>query len=123
MLGPEFSGLARFTPGKADCSLPYHVVIIDGVPGGYGDQLGGDGVDGATIFDLSGRPPVATDGSVLRLRVAGGRIEMITRDRTGADVLSQVGAADQLSAPEAEALARQLAPLRPAGGALPARTR
>ena len=118
MLGPEFSGRPRFTPGKADCSLPYHIVIIDGVPGSYGDQLGGDGVDGATIFDLSGRPAVATDGSVLRLRVAGGRIEMITRDRTGADIPAQVGAADQLSVPEAEALARQLAPLRPAGGAV-----
>jgi S-DNA-T family DNA segregation ATPase FtsK/SpoIIIE len=117
MLGPEFSGRPRFTPGKADCSLPYHVVIIDGVDAGYGDQLTSDGVDGATIFDLSGRPPAATDGAVLRLRVAGGRVEMITRDRTGADVSSQVGAADRLSLPEAEALARLLAPLRPAGGA------
>ena len=116
LLGPEFSGRPRFTPGKTDCSLPYHVVIIDGVPGGYGDQFSGDGVDGATIFDLSGRAPAATDGSVLRLRVAGGRIEMITKDRTGADVSSQVGAADRLSVPESEALARQLAPLRPAGG-------
>ncbi|MBO0817350.1 MAG: type VII secretion protein EccCa, partial [Actinobacteria bacterium] len=119
MLGPEFAGRPRFTPGKADCSLPYHLVIIDGVPGGYADQLGADGVDGATIVDLSGRPPAAADGSVLRLRVAGGRIEMITRDRTGADVSSQVGVADRLSVPEAEALARQLAPLRPAGGAAP----
>jgi DNA segregation ATPase FtsK/SpoIIIE, S-DNA-T family len=119
MLGPEFSGRPRFTPGKADGSLPYHLVIIDGVPGGYADELGADGVDGATIVDLSGRPPAAPDGSGLRLRVAGGRIEMITRDRTGADACSQVGVADQLSVPEAEALARQLAPLRPAGGAAP----
>jgi len=26
MLGAEFSGRPRFTPRKADCSLPYHVV-------------------------------------------------------------------------------------------------
>jgi S-DNA-T family DNA segregation ATPase FtsK/SpoIIIE len=119
MLGPDFSGRPRFTPGKADCSLPYHVVIIDGVPGGYGDQLGGDGVDGATVFDLSGHAPAAPDSAVLRLRLTGGRIEAITRDRTGADVSSQVGVADRLSVPESEALARQLAPLRPAGGTLP----
>ncbi len=118
MLGPEFSGRPRFTPGKADCSLLYHVVIIDGVPGGFGDQLGG-GVDGATIFDLSGSAPAAPDGSVLRLRLAGRHLEMVTRDRTGADVSSRVGAADRLSIPESEALARQLAPMRPLGGALP----
>jgi S-DNA-T family DNA segregation ATPase FtsK/SpoIIIE len=115
MLGPEFSGRPRFTPGKADCTLPYHVLVVDGVAGGYGDQVG---VDGATIFDLSGRGP-APDNSVLRLRLAGRQLEMVTRDRTGADVVSRVGVADRLSLPEAEALARQLAPMRPLGGALP----
>ena len=44
---------------------------------------------------------------------------MITRDRTGADFVSQVGTADRLSVPESEALARQLAPLRPGGGTAP----
>jgi S-DNA-T family DNA segregation ATPase FtsK/SpoIIIE len=118
LLGQELAGRPRFSPGKADCSLPYHLVIMDGVPSDYGDQLGADGVDGVTVVDLSPNP-VPSDTGVLRLRVAGGRIEMITRDRTGMDVSSQVGAADRLSLPEAEALARQLAPLRPAGGDLP----
>src|SRR5262249_60552957 len=100
-------------------SLPYHLVITDVVSGGYADQLDAAGVDGATIVDRPGRRPAAPDGSVLRLRVAGGRIEMITRDRTGADARSPVGVADRLSVPEAEALARQPAPLRPAGGGRP----
>jgi ESX secretion system protein EccC len=119
MLGQDFAGRPRFTPRKADCSLPYHVVIIDGVSAAYGDQLGGDGVDGVTIIDLSGEPPATVDRTVLRLRVAGGQLHMIIRDRTGADYAAQVGAADQLSIPESEALARQLAPLRPAGGSAP----
>ncbi|HEV2377929.1 MAG TPA: type VII secretion protein EccCa [Streptosporangiaceae bacterium] len=119
MLGPEFKDRPRFTPGKADSSLPYHVVVVDGVSAAYGDQLGGDGVDGVAIIDLSGDHPAAADATVLRLRVGGGQIEMVSRDRTGTDVTSLVGVADQLSVPEAEALARQLAPLRPAGGTGP----
>jgi len=119
MLGTEFAGRPRFTARKADCSLPYHVVIIDGVAGAYGDQLGGDGIDGVTIIDLPGQPPAAVDSTVLRLRIAGRQIEMVTRDRTGADFVSQVGAADRLSVAESEAVARQLAPLRPAGGTTP----
>jgi DNA segregation ATPase FtsK/SpoIIIE, S-DNA-T family len=119
MLGQDFAGRPRFAPRKADCSLPYHVVIIDGVSAAYGDQLGVDGVDGVTIIDLSGEPPATVDRTVLRLQVAGGQLDMIIRDRTGADYSAQVGAADQLSVPESEALARQLAPLRPAGGSAP----
>ena len=44
---------------------------------------------------------------------------MVTRDRAGAEVLSRIGAPDTLSLAEAEALARELAPLRPARGGAP----
>src|SRR5581483_12387041 len=76
LLGQEFAERPRFSPGRADCSLPYHLVVVDGVHSDYGDQLGVDGVDGVTVVDLSGNP-VAADSGVLRLRVSHGRIEMI----------------------------------------------
>ena len=41
---------------------------------------------------------------------------MITRDRTGAEVRSAIGVPDAMSLAEADALARQVAPLRPGTG-------
>ena len=100
-------------------SLPYHVVIVDGAAVRPGDQLGGDGVDGVTLIDLSGSQPGPADAATLRLQAMGGRLDMITRDRAGADVVARIGAPDTLSLAEAEALARELAPLRPARGGAP----
>jgi ESX secretion system protein EccC len=115
MLGPELKDRPRFARGKAGL-LPHHVVILDGVRPGKDDQLGGDGVEGVTLIDLTGNGLGPADPTVLRLWVAAGQLDMAARDRAGADVMSQVGVPDTLSLPEAEALARQLAPLRPAQG-------
>jgi S-DNA-T family DNA segregation ATPase FtsK/SpoIIIE len=118
MLGAELKDRPRFSGGKAG-SLPYHVVIVDGVPVGTDDQLGGDGVDGVTLIDVTGGDPGLAAAAVLRLQVAKGRLDMLARDRTGADIMSRVGVPDWFSLAEAEALARELAPLRPALGAAP----
>jgi hypothetical protein len=56
MLGTELTGRPRFSSGKAG-SLPYHVVIVDGVSVSPDDQLGGDGVDGVTLIDVTGAIP------------------------------------------------------------------
>ena len=118
MLGPELKDRPRFSKGK-DGSLPYHVVIVDGAAVGFDDQFGADGVDGVTLIEVLGGPPGPADPAALRLQVIPGRLDMFTRDRAGADVLSRIGAPDTLSPAEAEALARELAPLRPAGGRAP----
>ena len=94
-------------------------MIVDGAPVRPDDQLGGDGVDGVTLIDVTGNYPGPADAATLRLQVAAGQLAMVTRDRAGADVLSRIGAPDTLSLAEAEALARELAPLRPARGGAP----
>ncbi len=117
-LGPELKERPRFSGGQGG-SLPYHVVIVDGAAVGYDDQFGADGVDGVTLIEVLGGPPGPADPAALRLQVTPGRLDMFTPDRAGADVLRRVGAPDTLSVAEAEALARELAPLRPAGGRAP----
>ncbi len=123
MLGAELKDRPRFSPGRdyqsGGGSLPYHVVIVDGAPVRPGDQLGGDGVDGVTLIDVTGSYPGPADAATLRLQVAAGQLGMVTQDRAGAEVLSRIGAPDTLSLAEAEALARELAPLRPARGGAP----
>jgi S-DNA-T family DNA segregation ATPase FtsK/SpoIIIE len=118
LLGPELKDRPRFAKGK-DGSLPYHVVVVDGAAVGFDDQFGADGVDGVTLIEVLGGPPGPADPAALRLQVAPGRLDMFTRDRAGADQLSRIGAPDTLSLAEAGALARELAPLRPAGGRAP----
>jgi DNA segregation ATPase FtsK/SpoIIIE, S-DNA-T family len=118
LLGPELKDRPRFTPGQGG-SLPYHVVIVDGAAVGFDDQFGADGVDGVTLIEVLGGPPGPADPAALRLQVTPGRLDMFSRDRAGADVLRSIGAPDTLSRAEAEALARELAPLRPAGGRAP----
>ncbi len=123
MLGAELKDRPRFSPGRdyqsGGGSLPYHVVIVDGAPVRPGDQLGGDGVDGVTLIDVTGSYPGPADAATLRLQVAAGQLGMVTQDRAGAEGLSRIGAPDTLSLAEAEALARELAPLRPARGGAP----
>ncbi|MGH3159171.1 MAG: type VII secretion protein EccCa, partial [Streptosporangiaceae bacterium] len=119
MLGSEIKDRPRFMPGRSAGSLPFSVVIVDGAPTGYDHQFAGEGVDGVAIIELTESSPGPGDATVLRLDARGKQLDMITRDRLGADVVSAVGVPDSLSVVEAEALARQLAPLRPMQGVAP----
>jgi S-DNA-T family DNA segregation ATPase FtsK/SpoIIIE len=117
MLGGDIADRAQFSPGRS-AALPLHVVIVDGGEGLADSRLGSDGADGAVVIDLT--PAVTAPGAAtaptLRLDVTSGGTEMLSRDRTGAEVRSPIGVPDQLSLAEADALARQLAPLRPGVG-------
>ncbi|HWG00274.1 MAG TPA: type VII secretion protein EccCa, partial [Trebonia sp.] len=115
ILGAELRDRPRFTPGPHAGSLPFHVVVADGVPV-EGEIVG---VDGVVIIDLSAAgtpggqasPPDAVpphDPAVLRLDVTR---EQVYRLSAGERI--PAGVPDVLSRPEAEALARLLAPLRP----------
>ncbi|HEX4061155.1 MAG TPA: type VII secretion protein EccCa [Streptosporangiaceae bacterium] len=119
MLGAEIKDRPRFIPGRTEVSLPFNVVIVDGASTDYDHQLSEAGVDGVAIIELTESSPGPADATVLRLDVHEKRLDMITRDRLGNDQASQVGMPDSLSVVEAEALARQLAPLRPMQGAAP----
>jgi DNA segregation ATPase FtsK/SpoIIIE, S-DNA-T family len=118
MMGAELSGRPQFLPGRST-ALPFHVVIIDGGEGMPDSRLGTDGIEGAVLIDLAGGTVTtsATAGApALRMNVTSGGTEMITRDRTGAEVRSSIGVPDSMSLAEADAFARQLAPLRPGVG-------
>ncbi|HTZ28436.1 MAG TPA: type VII secretion protein EccCa [Streptosporangiaceae bacterium] len=118
LIGAEFAGRPQFTPGRS-AALPFHIVIIDGGEGMADSRLGTDGIEGAVLIDLSPDAMTTPGTSVapaLRLHVTSGGTEMITRDRTGAETRSPIGVADFMSLAEADAFARQMAPLRPRTG-------
>ncbi len=102
MLAPELRDRPRFGSAAGTPPLPFHLVIADSVAAEAGAELAG--VDGVLVIDLAGGLPLG-DPATLRLRVTP---EQMFRG----DI--PVGVPDTLSAVEAEALARQLAPLRPA---------
>jgi DNA segregation ATPase FtsK/SpoIIIE, S-DNA-T family len=118
LIGAEFAGRPQFTPGRP-AALPFHVVIIDGGEGMADSRLGTDGIEGAVLIDVT-PGAVSTPGTsaapALRLHVTSGGTEMITRDRTGAEVRSAIGVPDFMSLAEADAFARHIAPLRPGTG-------
>lgn len=111
LLGEELKDRPRFSAGTGDG--PYHVVIMDGGFVGADSQLGADGIKGACVVDLTGSVAPTSDTTMLRLRVGDDRrLEMLQRDRTGKDIATELGRADELSQVHAEALARELSPLR-----------
>ncbi|HEX8009213.1 MAG TPA: type VII secretion protein EccCa [Trebonia sp.] len=116
VLGPELRDRPRFVPGPGTGSLPFHVVVADGVPV-EGELVG---VDGIVIIDLGGPGglgdgPEATASSVLRLRVTREQVYRLSGDGQVA-----LGVPDALSLTEAEALARQLTPMRRVSSGTPA---
>jgi S-DNA-T family DNA segregation ATPase FtsK/SpoIIIE len=114
MLGAEFASRPSFAPGRS-FSLPFHVVIVDGGEGMTDSRLGTEGIEGAVIIDLSAvASPAGVPG--LRLHVTSAGTEMLTRDRTGAEVRSSIGQPDVMALAEADSFARQVAPLRPGAG-------
>ena len=132
LMGPSLGALEpmlqlhdrpRFTPGgarSAPGSLPLHVVLLDGAARDPGTDAGG--VDGVVVIDLSAADaPARWPGpATLGLRVTPDEVYRLPPDGT-AETL--IGVPDALSHAEAEALARQLAPLRPADGGRPRRGR
>jgi ESX secretion system protein EccC len=106
----------RFDPedGTTRVAGPHLVVVLDGGETAGSDHLtAGNGVEGATVVDLTSPPPRAPDRSAVVLHVASdGTLTSAT-----ADGEIDLGRADSLSVTNAEALARQLAPLRLTEGA------
>jgi DNA segregation ATPase FtsK/SpoIIIE, S-DNA-T family len=117
MLGGEVSGRGPFT-GRSS-AIPLLVVVLDGGEGLFESRLGTDGVEGAIVIDLTpGAVSASTSGGppVLRMNVTAEGSQMLSRDRTGAETATPVGIPDTMSLAEADALARQIAPLRPRVG-------
>ena len=88
---------------------PHIVVLIDGGQVAGSDHLmTGGGVEGVAVIDLTTQPPRLLDRTTVLLDVADdGTLTSITMDGE-----QEIGIADTLRLEAAEALARQLAPLR-----------
>ncbi|MGH3715509.1 MAG: type VII secretion protein EccCa [Micromonosporaceae bacterium] len=109
MLDDVITNRPRFSPTAPPVDGPHITVILDD-----GDTAGSDhlmtegGVEGVTVIDMTNRPPRALDRNTLVLEIdADGKLHSATMDGS-----EDVGKPDQMSIAEAEALARQLAPLR-----------
>ncbi|GAB3406566.1 type VII secretion protein EccC [Flindersiella endophytica] len=101
---------SRFDPtATTRVDGPHIVVLIDGGDLAGSDHLmTGGGVEGVSVIDLTGRPPRLLDRTTVVLDVDGaGALASVTMDGE-----SEIGTADALTVEDAEALARQLAPLR-----------
>jgi DNA segregation ATPase FtsK/SpoIIIE, S-DNA-T family len=115
LLGAEFAERPRFEP-DSQRTEPYTLLVLDGVSVPAGSRPAEGGYRNATVLDVSGALPWKADKSTLRLRVAAGKVEMVTADRNGKDVSTAVGRPDRMSAVRSRALARLLAPYRLSAG-------
>ncbi|HEY0693056.1 MAG TPA: type VII secretion protein EccCa, partial [Kribbella sp.] len=114
MLDDLVTNRPRFDPDiDTRTSGPQLVVILDGGDIAGSDHLmTGGGVEGVTVIDLSTMPPRALDPTCIVLDIdADGNLSSETIDGE-----TELGLADELGIGLAEALARQLAPLRLTAG-------
>ncbi|GGO17953.1 type VII secretion protein EccC [Microbispora rosea subsp. aerata] len=116
LVGEELRERARFRPGASAEALPYHVVIVDGGHVPHDSQLGSDAIQGVTVIDLSGATGPVPEAITLRLDVRPDGFHMVKIDHAGRQSRNRLGDPDRLGYPQAEGLARQLAPLRASAG-------
>jgi S-DNA-T family DNA segregation ATPase FtsK/SpoIIIE len=117
MLDDAVAGRPRFDPTQHSARVGRHLVLVlDGGSVAGSDHLMTDGgVEGVTILDLSTPVPRSLDYASLVLDVTtDGRLHSETLNAR-----SELGRADRLPLVQAEALARQLAPLRLSEAARP----
>ncbi len=108
MLDDVLAGRGRFSPLGSNQPQQVVVVIDGGVTVGSDHLMTDGGVDGVTIIDLTNPPPRLLDDASVVLDIA----EDGTVTGTTIDGSTQVGHADALTFGRAEALARELSPLR-----------
>jgi DNA segregation ATPase FtsK/SpoIIIE, S-DNA-T family len=118
--GEEESGAAlgeraRFEAGAEPTPQePFVVVVVDGGHVPAAARLGGHGYRNLIALDVGGTLGWSGEKAALRVRVSAEAVEAVSRDRRGNDRARPLGRPDQLDEVRARALARQLAPYRPA---------
>lgn len=111
MLDDVLGGRPRFAPTSTDSRTagPHVLVVIDGGSVAGSDHLMTDGgMEGVTVLDQTNPPPRVLDRATVVLDLEDdGRLFATTFEGR-----NELGRADALSLPEAEAIALALAPLR-----------
>ncbi|MEW2297148.1 type VII secretion protein EccCa [Streptomyces sp. NPDC006743] len=112
LLSARLTGRPRFHPNAAPLpDEPHIVVFVDGLSLPADCVLAGpEGLQGVTVVEVAPGEPARAPGD-LRVVVGGGSLRLESPDGSVYE-----GTADALSYESAEALARQLAPLRMAAG-------
>jgi DNA segregation ATPase FtsK/SpoIIIE, S-DNA-T family len=110
-LRPDLRERPRLGPRNPP-TLPCYVIVTDGCPAGGGSEL--EGIDGVVMINVSAAEADTYRYGILGLAISGGQLFQRATDPRGSRTQVLLGIPDQLSLAEAEALARQLAPLRPA---------
>jgi DNA segregation ATPase FtsK/SpoIIIE, S-DNA-T family len=114
-LGPELTRRTRFNRNaEPDPELPHLLVILDGgLVTGLEALLDPGGLQAVTVLDVNGRAAgPLVEGHGVRLEIEDGRLAVVAGESR-----DELGRADGLSVPEAEALARRLGRYRMDAGA------
>ncbi|MCO5996336.1 type VII secretion protein EccCa [Actinoallomurus rhizosphaericola] len=109
LLGAELTQRPPFSTRQDPTGIPQHVVILDGGGVEPAAILAAEGVAGVCVVDLSGATNWPDDETTLRVEATYERARIL--DLHGPDDVQWKP--DHVGFPQAEALARQLAPLRP----------
>ncbi len=114
LLADDLAGRPWATPGGDPLvDRPHILVIVDGGRLGDGGRLAAvNGLQGVTVFDLTGAVPELPSARSLRLRVSAGDLFAVSVDRGGSDIETRIGRRDLLGAGEAATVARAIAGLR-----------
>jgi S-DNA-T family DNA segregation ATPase FtsK/SpoIIIE len=111
LFGDTLTNRPRFGVGTG-VDGPHVVVVIDGGSVPREAQLTDSLVSGVTVIDLTGAAGSESGAGIARLDLAGDRLTLVRRGQAGSDDRMDLGAADELSVVQAEALARRISPLR-----------
>jgi S-DNA-T family DNA segregation ATPase FtsK/SpoIIIE len=113
LLGDDFAGRP---PYEADAvpsrDEPFTVIVLDGARVQPTSRAALTGYRNAVVVDLGDALEWRPDRFTLRLRIEGGRLEMVGSDRNRKDTVTVLGRPDALSPAAAERLAAQLARYR-----------
>ncbi|MGV0632930.1 type VII secretion protein EccCa [Mycolicibacillus trivialis] len=117
--GDLFAGrgsfMPRFANAQSELPTPHYVIFADVATEEWGYAISGDGIDGMTFFDLTGRsvPACAAPERKLRFTNDLGVIEALPRDRDTWMVIDDnewfFALSDVMSALEAEQFAQRMA--------------